>query len=103
MNEVFGFAAVIRAFGASIRSLLIRIGAVSSCFLLANVYGMPAQADVEMPVSFSSVLELKARKPDLVARYGNAPSQTAALWMPPLRAQGPVPIIFLVHGGVLAQ
>ncbi|MFK8042926.1 alpha/beta hydrolase family protein [Congregibacter sp.] len=56
-------------------------------------------ADVDMPVSFSSVLELKARKPDYSIRYGAAPSQRATLWMPPLRAEGPVPVIFLVHGG----
>jgi len=56
-------------------------------------------ADVAMPVSFSAVLELKARKQDFVTRYGPADSQTAALWMPPLRAAGPVPVIFLVHGG----
>ncbi|MDP5069997.1 MAG: alpha/beta fold hydrolase [Congregibacter sp.] len=52
-----------------------------------------------MPVSFTSVLELDARKPDFVSRYGSEPSQTAALWMPPLRAAGPVPVVFLVHGG----
>ncbi|WP_439101434.1 alpha/beta hydrolase family protein [Congregibacter sp.] len=56
-------------------------------------------ADTPMPVTFSSVLELKARKPDWKIRYGSAASQTAALWMPPLRAKGPVPVIFLVHGG----
>lgn len=52
-----------------------------------------------MPVSFADVLTLEARSPDFVTRYGSASSQTAALWMPPLRAAGPVPVIFLVHGG----
>ncbi|WP_439108152.1 alpha/beta hydrolase family protein [Congregibacter sp.] len=72
---------------------------LTGLLLGTSLWVLPAVSDVPMPVSFSSVLELKARKPDLVKRYGNAPSQTAALWMPPLRAEGPVPVIFLVHGG----
>lgn len=69
--------------------------------LLVGVFwsGVLSAADVAMPVSFAAVLELNARKPDFVARYGASDSQTAALWMPPLRAEGPVPVIFLVHGG----
>lgn len=73
----------------------LRLGVCLLTFFMAT----GVLADVPMPVSFSSVLELKARKPDLVTRYGSAPSQTAALWMPPLRTRGPVPVIFLVHGG----
>lgn len=95
---MFGFTAVTRAFRV-LTKRLPRAGVRSSCVFLAIVCSVSVQAQVEMPVSFSSVLELKARKPDLVTRYGRAPSQTAALWMPPLRAEGPVPVIFLVHGG----
>ncbi|EAQ96382.1 alpha/beta hydrolase family protein [Congregibacter litoralis] len=73
---------------------------VSAILLMGVFLAWRAMAsDTPMPVTFSSVLELKARKADRELRYGSAPSQTAALWMPPLRAKGPVPVVVLVHGG----
>jgi acetyl esterase/lipase len=52
-----------------------------------------------MPVSFTEVLALEARAPDLSLRYGSEAPQTAALWLPPARIGGPAPVLVLVHGG----
>jgi acetyl esterase/lipase len=56
-------------------------------------------ASVQMPVSFSQVMALAARSPDLTVSYGKSPSQHAALWIPPARIGGPAPVLVLVHGG----
>jgi acetyl esterase/lipase len=61
----------------------------------------------DMPVSFSDILALEPRDPDLTLRYGSAPAQTAALWLPETQTQTqtqtrgarPAPVIVLVHGG----
>ncbi len=62
------------------------------CFL-----GVLKVAAVEMPVSFSEVLALEHRRPNLTLTYGNEPSQTASLWIP--LGRGTHPVVMLVHGG----
>jgi len=50
-----------------------------------------------MPVAFDAVVALDARAPAETLRYGSAPSQSAALWLPP--GQGVHPVVVLIHGG----
>jgi acetyl esterase/lipase len=55
----------------------------------------------DMPVTFDEVLALESRPPSRTLRYGKAPSNTGALWL--AAAQGPRPVVVLVHGGCWLQ
>ena len=57
-----------------------------------------SRAQIEMPVKYTSVLEEPSRAPDLVHRYGNAPSQFAQLWLP-AGSNDAKSVVVLVHGG----
>lgn len=57
----------------------------------------PALLAADMPVTFDAVLELESRPPSQTLRYGTAASNTGALWF--ASAQGPRPVVVLVHGG----
>lgn len=52
---------------------------------------------VAMPVSFDEVLALPTESPHNVFRYGSAPSQTVALWLPDRESAAAV--VVLIHGG----
>lgn len=77
---------------------MMKLRAVACALLLLLGPPLAAHAQVEMPVKYASVLEEPSRAPDLVHRYGNAPSQFAQLWLPDSSndAKG---VVVLVHGG----
>ncbi len=90
--SVYVLAVFCRARKRLAATVALAVIAVSGC--LGNAAKLHA---AEMPVSFSEVLELDARAPNEVLRYGSEDSQIAALWVPP--GQGVHPVVILIHGG----
>ncbi len=69
--------------------------------LLAALAAAPMLRAADMPVTFDAVLALESRPPSQTLRYGKAASNTGALWL--AAAQGPHPVVVLVHGGCWLQ
>ena len=65
--------------------------------LLAGMLASTASA-APWQQSYSDVLELDWREPDLRRQYGDSSKQFAELWLP-ANAQGRSPLVVLIHGG----
>lgn len=58
---------------------------------------LAAGAALAKPASLDDYMKLPRHAPDEMAHYGPAPSQVAELFLP--KAQGPHPVVILLHGG----
>lgn len=76
----------------------IRRSSAIRCLCIAVLGGLAIHQATAQLLTWRQVLERPIPKPDTILQYGPLTLQFGELWLPP-RADGPVPVLVLIHGG----
>ena len=71
-------------------------------FILILLLAMTSASAESQTLTFSQILsrpELKTTLSDYKIAYGKDALQYGELWLPPMPAKGPLPVVVLIHGG----